>query len=120
MLAALLAFHAVRIYQLAALRLTDIRDGRLHVGDQVIPLANPVRQRIASYLDYRQQTWPTAVNPCASAATPRPPRPGGACGRKGRTPAATRCPGPAGWRLLGPPDQDLQPPDTAVWLRPAR
>lgn len=62
-LAALLAFHAVRIYQLAALRLTDIRDGRLHVGDQVIPLAAPVRQRIACYLDYRQQTWPTSVNP---------------------------------------------------------
>jgi integrase len=62
-LAALLAFHAVRIYQLAALRLTDIRDGRLHIGDQVIPLAGPVRQRLARYLDYRQQAWPTSVNP---------------------------------------------------------
>jgi hypothetical protein len=62
-LAALLAFHAVRIYQLAALRLTDIRDGRLHIGDQVIPLAGPVRQRVARYLDWRQQSWPASVNP---------------------------------------------------------
>ena len=40
-LAALLAFHAVRVYQFAALRPTDIRDGRLHIGDQVIPPADP-------------------------------------------------------------------------------
>lgn len=62
MLAALLAFHAVRIHQLAALQLTDIRDGRLYVGDQVIVLASPVRKRIARYLDWRQQTWPASVN----------------------------------------------------------
>ena len=62
-LAALLAFHAVRIYQLCALRLTDLRDGRLHVGGQVILLAGPVRQRLARYLDFRQQTWPDSVNP---------------------------------------------------------
>ena len=47
MLAALLAFHAVRIYQLSALRLTDLSDGRLHIGGQVILLAGPVRQRLA-------------------------------------------------------------------------
>ena len=47
LLAALLAFHAVRIHQLCALRLTDLRDGRLHVGAQVILLAGPVRQRLA-------------------------------------------------------------------------
>jgi site-specific recombinase XerC len=62
-LAALLAFHAVRICQLAALRLTDLHDGRLHIGDQVIPLADPVRQRVARYLDWRQQAWPDTVNP---------------------------------------------------------
>ena len=62
-LAALLAFHAVRIYQLCALRLTDLRDGRLYVGGQVILLAGPVRQRLARYLDFRQQTWPDSVNP---------------------------------------------------------
>jgi integrase len=63
LLAALLAFHAVRIYQLCTLRLTDLRDGRLRVGDQVIPLAGPVRQRLARYLDSRQQIWPNSVNP---------------------------------------------------------
>lgn len=62
-LAALLAFHAVRIYQLCALRLADVRDGRLHVGDQVILLAGPVRQRLARYLDHRRDTWPASVNP---------------------------------------------------------
>jgi hypothetical protein len=62
-LAALLAFHAVRICQLCALQLTDLRDGRLHVGDQVILLAEPVRQRLARYLDFRQQAWPASVNP---------------------------------------------------------
>jgi integrase len=63
LLAALLAFHAVRIYQLCALRLTDARDGRLHIGDQTVLLAEPVRQRLARYLDFRQQTWPASVNP---------------------------------------------------------
>jgi integrase len=62
-LAALLAFHAVRIYQLCALRLTDVRDGRLFICEQVILLADPVRQRLAHYLDYRNQTWPSSVNP---------------------------------------------------------
>jgi hypothetical protein len=62
-LAALLAFHAVRIYQLCALQLADVRNGRLHVGDQVILLAGPVRQRLARYLNYRQQSWPASVNP---------------------------------------------------------
>jgi hypothetical protein len=62
-LAGLLAFHAVRMWQLRQLRLTDLHDGRLHVGDQVIRLAEPVRQRVAAYLDYRQRTWPDSINP---------------------------------------------------------
>src|ERR1019366_6229378 len=62
-LAALLAFHAVRICQLCALKLTDLRDGRLHIGDQVILLAGPVRQRLGHYLDFRERTWPDSVNP---------------------------------------------------------
>ena len=62
-LAALLAFHAVRIWQLRELLLTDLHDGRLHIGDQVVPLAPPVRRRLAAYLDYRQRSWPTAINP---------------------------------------------------------
>lgn len=53
----------MRIYQLCALQLTDLRDGRLHVGGQVILLAGPVRQRLARYLDFRQQAWPDSVNP---------------------------------------------------------
>jgi hypothetical protein len=63
LLTALLAFHAVRIYQMCRIRLTDIRDGRLHIGDQVILLADPVRQRVATWLDYRSCTWPDSVNP---------------------------------------------------------
>jgi hypothetical protein len=62
-LAALLAFHAVRLWQIRALHLTDLLDGRLHVGDQVIVLAEPVKQRLAAYLDHRATTWPTTINP---------------------------------------------------------
>lgn len=62
-LAGLLAFHAIRIYQLRTLHLTDVRDGRLWLDDHVIPLAEPVRQRLSAYLDYRQQRWPHTANP---------------------------------------------------------
>jgi len=79
-LAALLAFHAVRMWQLRQLQLTDLHDGRLHVGDQVIPLAPPVRRRLTAYLNYRQQTWPNSINPhlfihARSATTTRPVTP---------------------------------------------
>jgi integrase len=64
---ALLAFHGLRPSQLRALLLTDIRDGRLHldkVGSQrEIPLAEPVRVRLAAYLDYRNTRWPNTANP---------------------------------------------------------
>ena len=62
-LTALLAFHALRSGQLRALQLTDIRDGRLQLGDRVIPLAEAVRVRLAAYLDYRTTRWPTTANP---------------------------------------------------------
>jgi len=67
LLTALLAFHAVRIWQLAEIRLTDLRDGRLHLRDahgdeQVVLLATPVRQRLAAYLDWRHRTWPGSIN----------------------------------------------------------
>jgi hypothetical protein len=62
-LAALLAFHAVRINQLCELKLIDVRGGRVHIGDQVILLADPVRQRLTAYLNYRQATWPNSINP---------------------------------------------------------
>jgi hypothetical protein len=53
----------VRIYQLAELELTDLHDGRLHINDRVILLAEPARERLNTYLDHRQNTWPTSVNP---------------------------------------------------------
>ncbi|MEV7888334.1 hypothetical protein ACWD3I_38185 [Streptomyces sp. NPDC002817] len=62
-LTALLAFHAVRPAQLRHLQLTDIRDGRIHLPDQTVLLAEPVRTRIASYLDYRNARWPNTANP---------------------------------------------------------
>ncbi|MDQ2877074.1 MAG: hypothetical protein M3Y33_20595, partial [Actinomycetota bacterium] len=80
LLTALLAFHAVRICQMCRIWLTDIRDGRLHVGDRVILLAAPVRERVAAWLDYRGRTWPDSVNPylflhVRSAGTLRPVTP---------------------------------------------
>ncbi|MEV0734331.1 hypothetical protein [Polymorphospora sp. NPDC050346] len=76
-LAALLAFHAVRVGQLRHLRLTDLHDGRLHLGEQIIPLAPAVRTRLRNWLDHRQTTWPHTPNPhvfihVRSAITTRP------------------------------------------------
>lgn len=62
-IAALLGFHAVRVLALRYLRLTDLRDGRLHIGAQVILLAEPVRDRLATYLDFRSDCWPDTINP---------------------------------------------------------
>ena len=62
-LAALVACHALRSGQLASLELTDVRDGRLHLDGRVIPLAGPVRERVAARLDERARRWPATVNP---------------------------------------------------------
>jgi hypothetical protein len=62
-LAALIAFHALSTGQLSALQLTDLHDGRLHLGERSIPLARPVRIRLRAYLDYRQRRWPATANP---------------------------------------------------------
>ncbi len=62
-LAALLAFHALTPGQLRNLKITDIRDRRLHLDGRVIPLAEPVLIRLAAYLDYRMTTWPNTANP---------------------------------------------------------
>jgi hypothetical protein len=62
-LAALIAFHALSSGQLCALLLSDVRNGRLHLDGRVIPLAQPVRQRLRAYLDFREQLWPTTANP---------------------------------------------------------
>jgi integrase len=62
-LTAMLAFHGLRAGQLCALRLTDLYDGRLHLDDRTILLAAPVRQRLAAWLDHRNQRWPNGANP---------------------------------------------------------
>jgi integrase len=62
-MAALLIFHGLRPIELRDLRLTDVRDGRLHLADRTVPLADPVRSRLTSYLDERYRRWPTSINP---------------------------------------------------------
>lgn len=62
-IAALAAFCGLTTNQLRCLQLTDIRDGKLHLDGRAIPLAEPVRNRIAAWLDYRNQRWPTTTNP---------------------------------------------------------
>ncbi len=62
-LAGLTAFHALTPAQLSTVKLTDVRDGRLHIADRVIVLAGPVRQRLRVYLDHRARRWPATANP---------------------------------------------------------
>lgn len=60
---ALVAFHAVTGKRIRELRLTDIVDGRMVLGDRTIPLAAPVRTRLSAWLDHRNRTWPGSANP---------------------------------------------------------
>ena len=60
---ALIAFHALTGKQVRELQLTDIVDGRLRLNGRDIPLAAPVRTRLAAWLDYRNRTWPNTANP---------------------------------------------------------
>lgn len=60
---AIVAFHALRTGQVCDLKLVDVSAGWLHVDSRKIPLAQPVRERIAAYLDYRNATWPNTANP---------------------------------------------------------
>jgi site-specific recombinase XerC len=60
---ALVAFHGLRLQQLQRLQLTDFRDGKLHIDGRTIPVAEPVRQRLAIYLTHRNTTWPETLNP---------------------------------------------------------
>lgn len=62
-LTALLAFHGLRSGQLCQLRLGDLHDGRLRLGDRTILLAAPARQRLAAWLDHRNRRWPNTANP---------------------------------------------------------
>lgn len=60
---ALVAFHALTSKQVRNLQLTDIADGRLTLPGRVIPLAAPVRVRLAAWLDHRSASWPASINP---------------------------------------------------------
>lgn len=60
---ALVAFHALTAKQVSELLLTDIVDGRLSLGERSIPLAEPVRERLARWLDHRNRKWPNSRNP---------------------------------------------------------
>ncbi len=60
---ALAVFHALTARQIRHLQSTDIADGRLALGTRSIPLAGPVRERLASYLDDRGRRWPNTINP---------------------------------------------------------
>ncbi|MGW1395665.1 hypothetical protein ACWD6Q_28840 [Streptomyces nigra] len=63
LLCALLAFHALSAHQLQHLKLTDLHGPRLTVDGRTITLADPVRDRLASYLDHRRRHWPDTANP---------------------------------------------------------
>lgn len=60
---ALVAFHALTVKQIRELQVTDIVDGRLLLSGRDLPLAAPVRTRLAAWLDHRGRTWPGTVNP---------------------------------------------------------
>jgi len=60
---ALAAFHGVRTRDIRHATLTDLADGRLRLQDRVIPLAGPVRVRLAAWLDHRAHRWPETANP---------------------------------------------------------
>jgi len=61
--AALVAYHGLRRAKLRSLEITDIRDHRLHVDGQVIPMAPQAQAKIGAYLAYRAQRWPRTANP---------------------------------------------------------
>ncbi|WP_158697347.1 hypothetical protein [Streptomyces hokutonensis] len=63
LLTSLFAFHGLSSIRVQHLLLTDIHDGRLELAGRSVPLAAPVRQRLANYLDYRNRHWPKAANP---------------------------------------------------------
>lgn len=62
-LIALVAYHGLRSGHLRNLRLTDVRDGRLHLQGRKVLLAEPVRSRLGTYLDYRSRSFPRSANP---------------------------------------------------------
>jgi hypothetical protein len=59
---ALIAFHGLRVGHLQRLRLSDLSNGTLSVDGRSIPLADPVRERLRTYLDHRARRWPNTAN----------------------------------------------------------
>ena len=75
--AALVCFHGLRVGDLRALQLGDLRDGRLRLGDRVIVLAEPVATRLRAWIEHRTLCWPHSLNPhlfihCRSATRTEP------------------------------------------------
>ncbi|UUW88728.1 hypothetical protein [Pimelobacter simplex] len=62
-LTALATFHGLRAGELRNMHLTDLADGRLQLGERSILLADPVRVRLAAWLDHRNRAWPNTANP---------------------------------------------------------
>lgn len=62
-LTALATFHGLRAGELRNMHLTDLGDGRLRLGNRTILLAEPVRVRLAAWLDHRNRRWPNTANP---------------------------------------------------------
>lgn len=63
LIVALIAFHGLRAQPVRRLLLTDIVDGRVTLNGRTIPLADPVRERLTTYLNYRNTRWPESINP---------------------------------------------------------
>ncbi|MDA8285875.1 MAG: hypothetical protein M0Z42_21800, partial [Actinomycetota bacterium] len=61
--AALVCFHGLRMGDVRALQLGDLRDGRLRVGGRVVVLAEPVSTRLRAWIDNRDARWPGSPNP---------------------------------------------------------
>lgn len=62
-LATLVAFHALSVEEIRTLKLTEVRDGRIHLDRRTILLAAPVRETLANWLDERARRWPRTINP---------------------------------------------------------
>lgn len=92
---ALVAFHALTAREVNAIRLVDVRDGRLSLAGRIIPLAGPVRVRLRAYLDHRARRWRGTINPYLVVNRRSAPR---------TTPVAPRYP----WHRLGVAPQALR------------
>lgn len=62
-LTALFAFYALLPRQVRQLKLTDLRDRHLHIGERILPVPPAVHDRLSGYLAYRAARWPASLNP---------------------------------------------------------